>query len=444
MKLYKSVELIIFVLISFTCCSQEQKKEISSNSILEIRGKKISGDFEQAVNYHKKNLLLLQRISNSEDYAKYKIWGGSIEKTYLELSDIYIDLKDVDAAITYMHLAKNVLDSTEGNYHDDYRLRNKINELEINLLDDKAKLAKENLREALKLIPEHYKQAFSNYTKNYYYGLISYHEGDFDKAIRSFEAIDTITIRSYERAGFFHDDFYKILYKSYLKNNDLKKADYFFEKHLASLRGKMIINNSVNSNFKDLEISRYNEEVEALKNKSSKQHTILIWIFFISLFITILVVVPFRKRQKKIGKNWHYFWKGWNVRKRKKNTPVPIKINDKEVQRIIKKINELEDMGYYLKHDCTLANLAKKLKTNTTYLSKIFNSYYQKKFNTYINDLRINYVIEKIKNDTQFRKYTIKSLANEVGFKSKESFNAAFKKRTGVLPSALIKKLSTD
>ncbi|WP_306014649.1 MULTISPECIES: serine hydrolase domain-containing protein [unclassified Allomuricauda] len=42
MKLYKSVELVFFVLISFTCCAQEQKQEISGNSNLEISGKKIS------------------------------------------------------------------------------------------------------------------------------------------------------------------------------------------------------------------------------------------------------------------------------------------------------------------------------------------------------------------------------------------------------------------
>jgi len=403
----------------------------------------ISGDFEQAVNYHKKNLLLLQRISNSEDYAKYKIWGGSIEKTYLELSDIYIDLKDVDAAITYMHLATNVLDSTEGNYHDDYRLRNKINELEINLLDNKTKLAKENLKEALKLIPGHYKQAFSDYTKNYYYGLISYQEGNFHKAIDYLSAIDSLRINAEERMGLFRNDYYKTLYKSYLKVNDLEKADYYFEKHLASIQGQMDINNKVNSNFKELEVSQYNEEVEALKKEGSKQHFVLLSLSVTTLLLTVLAVILFKRKQKKEKEKLDLLLEQISSKMTQKNSmSYSLRINDIEMDRIISEINKLEDDKYYLKNDCTLSNLAKKLKTNTTYLSKIFNTHYQKRFNTYINDLRIDFIIEKLNSDNQFRNYTIKSLANEVGFKSKESFNSAFKKRTGVLPSQLIKELS--
>lgn len=403
----------------------------------------ITGDFEKALGQYRDNLTVLKRIAESADYKKFKMWGGSIEKTYLALADIFISLREVDSAKIYNKMAKSVLDSTVGKYHAAYCYTHKIHEVEINLLEDKIELAKKNLGEAIAIAPETNKKSFNANAEHYYSGLISYHEGDFDKAIRSFEAIDTISIQSFERAGYFDNDFYKILYKSYLKNNDLKKADYFFDKHLASLRGKININNSVYSNLKDLEISRYNEEVEALKSKSSKQRIILVLISFISLFITILVVVLFRKKQKKNQEKLALLLERIERKKtHKKLTPVPLKINDKEVQRIIKKIHELEDMRYYLKNDCTLPNLAKKLKTNTTYLSKIFNTHYQKRFNTYINELRIDFIIEKLNSDNQFRNYTIKSLANEVGFKSKESFNSAFKKRTGVLPSTLIKELS--
>ncbi len=85
--------------------------------------------------------------------------------------------------------------------------------------------------------------------------------------------------------------------------------------------------------------------------------------------------------------------------------------------------------------------MAEEIKTNTTYLSKIINSLYQKKFTAYINDLRIDYVLDRLKNDKLFRRYSIQSIANEIGFKSKESINSAFKNRIGVLPSKLIRAL---
>jgi len=91
--------------------------------------------------------------------------------------------------------------------------------------------------------------------------------------------------------------------------------------------------------------------------------------------------------------------------------------------------------------DCSLSSMAKKINTNTTYLSKVINSHFKKSFNAYINELRINYVLTRLKEDKLFRRYTIQSIANDIGFKSKESFNKAFRIQTGILPSYYIKQL---
>ncbi|NRA06511.1 MAG: helix-turn-helix domain-containing protein, partial [Nitrosopumilus sp.] len=59
----------------------------------------------------------------------------------------------------------------------------------------------------------------------------------------------------------------------------------------------------------------------------------------------------------------------------------------------------------------------------------------------YINDLRIKYAIEKLKTSETFRKYTLQSIANEVGFKKAESFSRAFQKNTGLTPKYFMKEL---
>lgn len=404
---------------------------------------KLTGDLKKAIQFYKENLSILKSISKSNEYKRFKIWGGSVEEIYLELTDIHIKLKEIDSAKFYNRHTKSVLDTSNSLYDDIHSFESKIHELEINLHEDKIDLAKKNLDEAFKIIPNTFKKTFEYYSKYYYSGLISYHEGNFEEAIQYFEAIDTVLIKSNESTGFFHDDLYKTLYKSYLKNNDLKKADYYFEKHLSSLKGQMDMNNSVNSNFKKVEIDQYNAEVTALKNQRSKQRYILIATALISALIICLTIVRFRKKQTKNKEKLKLLLDQIS----KNETPIkpkstPLNINDDEMKRIIEKINELEDKKYYLRMDLTASSLAKKLKTNTTYLSKIINIHYQKNFTSYINDLRIDFVIDRLKEDNLFRRYSIQSLANEVGFKSKESFNAAFKKRTGVLPSTLIKELT--
>lgn len=126
-----------------------------------------------------------------------------------------------------------------------------------------------------------------------------------------------------------------------------------------------------------------------------------------------------------------------SAKKKDKN----LQLKDSEVQRILSSLNQLEKEEFYLEDECTATNVAKKLATNTTYLSKIINSYYQKSFSRYISDLRIHYTLQRLKSDKFFRRYSIQSIANEVGFKSRESFNNAFKKETGILPSFYIKEL---
>ena len=117
-------------------------------------------------------------------------------------------------------------------------------------------------------------------------------------------------------------------------------------------------------------------------------------------------------------------------------------IKDYTITEILDGLIKLEKKQYYLKQECTLHNVAKKLKTNTAYLSKIVNSELGKNFSAYINDLRINYVLIELKNNKRLRSYSIAAISEEVGYKSPDSFNKYFKEATGLTPSIFIKKIN--
>ncbi|WP_452598970.1 helix-turn-helix domain-containing protein [Pontimicrobium sp. MEBiC01747] len=116
-------------------------------------------------------------------------------------------------------------------------------------------------------------------------------------------------------------------------------------------------------------------------------------------------------------------------------------IKDKKVEEILVKLTKLEEKAYFLRQDCTLHNMAKRLKTNTTYLSKVINTHLGKSFSTYVNDLRINYVIIELKNNKRLRSYSVKAIAEEVGYKNANIFSRYFKEITGITPSVYIKKI---
>ena len=118
---------------------------------------------------------------------------------------------------------------------------------------------------------------------------------------------------------------------------------------------------------------------------------------------------------------------------------------DKEQEkRILNKIMELENEKFFLNVDFNQKTLAKKINTNTTYLSYVFNKNFDQNFNTYYNDLKINYAIERINTDKKFREYSTLAIAESVGFKNADSFTSSFKKKIGKTPFQYINQFKNN
>lgn len=113
-------------------------------------------------------------------------------------------------------------------------------------------------------------------------------------------------------------------------------------------------------------------------------------------------------------------------------------LNSRTAVRILDELERLISEKFYLSSGATLYNISKKLDTNTTYLSKVINDYKGKKYSDFLNELRINEAILRISEEDILKKFTLEGFAHDLGFKSKSSFNSAFKKYTGFTPSDFI------
>ena len=114
------------------------------------------------------------------------------------------------------------------------------------------------------------------------------------------------------------------------------------------------------------------------------------------------------------------------------------------VDGILVKLQKFEDTHRFTKKNYTQTKLAKELDTNSTYLSKIINMTKGMNFANYMNELRIDYAIMRLKEDKVFRSYTIKAIAMDVGFNNAQSFSIAFHKKTGINPSYFLKQLENQ
>ncbi len=92
----------------------------------------------------------------------------------------------------------------------------------------------------------------------------------------------------------------------------------------------------------------------------------------------------------------------------------------------------------YLNPDLTLKGMAEDLSVPARYLSQIINKNFNQNFYDYISKHRIEEAKRILSDDKNSK--TVLEVLYQVGFSSKSSFNAAFKKHTGLTPSSFKKK----
>lgn len=99
----------------------------------------------------------------------------------------------------------------------------------------------------------------------------------------------------------------------------------------------------------------------------------------------------------------------------------------------------MRDEKLYRNPELNLDELAQRLNVNPNILSQVINSIENKNFFDYINEQRIaEFIAISVLPENQ--KFTLLSLAFEVGFNSKTSFNRNFKKVTGHTPTMYLKQ----
>ena len=104
-------------------------------------------------------------------------------------------------------------------------------------------------------------------------------------------------------------------------------------------------------------------------------------------------------------------------------------------EKYLQKLKALMDKDkIFMDPDLNLSLLAKNIGLPSHQVSKLINEKFGKSFNDYINEYRVQEFISRI-GEVQNKSYTIYGIALDVGFNSKSSFNAAFKKFTGRNPS---------
>lgn len=102
--------------------------------------------------------------------------------------------------------------------------------------------------------------------------------------------------------------------------------------------------------------------------------------------------------------------------------------------------NIMQKDKLFLNSELTLSELSDKLNSHNSLISNVINTAFQKNFNDFVNEFRVNIFKEKI-NDPKLKHLTLLAIAFDCGFNSKSTFNRAVKKATGQMPSDFMVKM---
>lgn len=104
-------------------------------------------------------------------------------------------------------------------------------------------------------------------------------------------------------------------------------------------------------------------------------------------------------------------------------------------------INSMEMNKLYLNGKLSIQDVSDELNIPKQYISEVLNEHMNTNFQDFINAYRVEEFIKRIEND-QNNQFTLLGIATEVGFNSKSTFNAIFKKFKGLTPTQFKKNIS--
>ncbi len=271
--------------------------------------------------------------------------------------------------------------------------------------------------------------------------------------------ITTKTLQNYTYTNMGH---------SYLLKNNLKKAKENFTKVLNDAPqfrtidlNQDLYNNLITyyENIKDI------DSITIYKNKLDSVNAII----YKTNSETVNSITQQLNKENKLLKesrhfnNWYFiaiacsvFTAGafWISKKKYRKAPPLVLKNDTKPdelniakdteQRLMEQIKKFEEEKQYLDPTIPTTLMANTFKTNTKYITHVLKKMYDKDFTTYINTLRINYIIDLLEKEPVYREYKISYLAKISGYSSHSKFTAVFKKIKGYSPSEFITQLEKD
>ncbi|AZI69343.1 helix-turn-helix domain-containing protein [Cloacibacterium normanense] len=311
-------------------------------------------------------------------------------------------------------------------------------------------LAIEKLKKAQTL----YQDSWPHYTEIFYIGMSYWQLGNKKEAVKYFEKLDKEYYIGINRNPQYRPA-YELLIEYYAsKNNTDKQLEYInklmsldksYEKNYKYLFAKI---------HKEYDTQKLIEEKNNIENSLKIHQYLTLFVIIISIVLISFSTYKYFQIQRRYKERFEQIISQKKteiekipdtiVEEDKTLTPKIAGLSESTITYILEQLEIFEKEQQFLDYKITQKLLSEKLGTNPTYLSKIINVYKEKNFSNYLNDLRLEYVVELLKTEHKYLNRDIKELANIAGFTNAEAFSDNFQRKFEIKPSYFIKMMKEN
>ncbi|MAW95462.1 helix-turn-helix domain-containing protein [Leeuwenhoekiella sp.] len=406
-------------------------------------------DYESALELYQENLSFKAQNGSVNDVDYLNVIFG--------LANAYNHLKQLDSANYYNRIGIELAQSQNNDYEVNHF---KLNKAVTLFLDNKPD-------SSLQII-DRIQDSFLNNEGNqnlpvlyYYKAKANLKKGNTQRGIEYLEKVDSLFIRTNYMLPQLLDSYtYLINYYEETNNKEmqLESIQHFIYADSILDSDYRYLKENINTDFDIPQLLNAKNRLISQLETSKKQTKLYLYVSLIAAAVLILLSFYFIQRSRALKTRFEKLIKAPEDEEKPEASLLAKAINTSENQNdlskgsldlpddlisaVVEKLSEFEEKQVFLDQNLNLKKLADNIGTNTNYLSKIINWHTNSNFSTYLNELRVDYAFHRLKNDPKFRRYTIKAVAFESGFKSSESFSKYFYRKYDIYPSYFIKSLN--
>ncbi len=395
--------------------------------------------FQDCAEFYRSGLLLT--MHENEQFNYKKAYYNSLHQ--LVVSNRY--LKNFKVSDSISRLGYRLTENQE-----DFTLENSYFLKSIGIsqfLNTNYTGAKASLEKALPVIRNRNDFAWTSVIY-YYMGKIAEVQHDEASAVMYYSKVDSI----FTRHGFIFPEVFKsyhYLIDRYKKSNvgkqlyytnQLLKADSLLTKDYPYLSLKL---------HKEYDRKNLMDQKDDLERVSTRKMwiakslllmgTVILSFFVIRYFKDRHIKKQYNLLQKKMA-DGTYTVRDVGMGNDEEQVLRKTSLTSEMTAEIREKLEKFEQELQFKKKGLTQKSIARKLGTNSHYLSVYVNENKGMNFNRYMAELRINYITQLLHTNQKYLNYTIEALAEECGIAARQNFSKLFFEINGIRPADYIRK----